>query len=95
MTQASPPPELVLYSRAACEPCAETREALHWALQDRAAAGEVVPVVREVDVDSDARLRERYGAFVPVVAVCGNELPLVTSGRQLRAFLAAVLPRVA
>jgi glutaredoxin len=95
MVQVSHRPVLVLYSRAACEPCAETREALQWALEDRAAAGEVVPVVREVDVDSDAGLRERYGALVPVVVVGGSELPLVTSGRQLRAFLATALPRMA
>ena len=51
--------------------------------------------MREVDVDSDPDLAQRYGALVPVVALDGSELPLVTSGRQLRAFLAAVLPAVA
>ncbi|MEZ4596463.1 MAG: cytochrome c biogenesis protein CcdA [Chloroflexota bacterium] len=62
--------------------------ALQWVLEERAAQGEVVPEVREVDVDASPGLRERYGALVPVVAVGEAELPLVTSGRQLRAFLA-------
>ncbi len=57
--------------------------------------GEVIPVMREVDVDTSADLRARYGQLVPVVAVGDSELPLVTSGRQLRTFLAAALPRIA
>ena len=68
---------------------------LQWALEERAAQGEVVPSVREVDADGDPALRERYGALVPVVTIGQQELPLVTSGRQLRAFLATALPRIA
>ncbi len=68
---------------------------LQWALEERAARGALVPSVREIDVDSDPDLRERYGALVPVVVIGASELPLVTSGRQLRAFLAAAMPRVA
>jgi hypothetical protein len=85
----------MLYTRAGCEPCAEARETLQWVLEERAARGEVVPVVRELDIDTDPELRERYGAVVPVVAVAETELPLVMSGRQLRAFLAATMPRTA
>ncbi len=95
MSLSLPRPVLILYARATCEPCAEARQALQFALEERAVRGEIVPEVREVDVDSDPELRERYGALVPVVAVGGSELPLVTSGRQLRAFLGAVLPAVA
>ena len=94
MSQAPDRPELVFYSRAACEPCAEARQTLQWALEERAAQGELLPTVREVDVDGDPGLQERYGALVPVIAIGGAELPLVTSGRQLRAFLAAALPRL-
>ncbi|MET0772573.1 MAG: glutaredoxin family protein [Candidatus Limnocylindrales bacterium] len=95
MSQAPDPPELVLYSRATCEPCTEARLSLQWALEERAARGELVPIVREVDVDGDPDLRERYGALVPVVVIGASELALVSSGRQLRAFLAAALPRLA
>lgn len=86
---------LLLYTRRTCDPCAVARETLRSALEDRAAAGEVVPVVREIDVDSDPDLRQRYGGLVPVVAVGATELPLVTSGRRLRAFLDATMPRSA
>lgn len=88
-------PELVFYARATCEPCAEARQTLQWALEERAARGEPVPTVRVVDVDTDPDLHARYGALVPVIAVGASELPLVTSGRQLRAFLATVLPQPA
>jgi glutaredoxin len=95
MSQAPERPELLFYTRATCEPCAEARQTLQWALEERAARGELVPRVREVDVDSDSGLRERYGALVPVVAIGSSELPMVTSGRQLRAFLTAAMPQVA
>ncbi len=65
------------------------------ALEDRAAAGEPVPAVQVVDVDGNPDLRARYGALVPVLVAGASELPLVTSGRQIRAFLAATLPRQA
>ena len=68
---------------------------LQWALEERAAQGALVPDVRELDVDADPDLRTRYGALVPVVAIGASEMPLVTSGRQLRAFLDATLPRLA
>lgn len=64
-------------------------------LEERAMSGELVPTVDERDVDSDPALQARYGALVPVVALGATELPLVTSGRQLRAFLHATLPRTA
>lgn len=93
MSQAPIRPEVVLYSRAGCDPCGEAREALQWALEERATQGEVVPTMREVDIDASPDLQERYGALVPVVAIGESVLLLVTSGRQLRAFLAATLPR--
>jgi hypothetical protein len=88
-------PVLLFYGRAACEPCIEARRTLQWALEERALRGEVVPIVQVIDVDTDPALLERYGALVPVVAVDGSELPLVTSARQLRRFLSVVLPAVA
>jgi glutaredoxin len=95
MSQAVIRPTLVFYSRASCEPCIEARQTLQWELEARAARGDIVPLVREVDVDADPAARARYGALVPVVVVGDAELPLMTSGRQLRAFLAASLPRLA
>jgi hypothetical protein len=40
-------------------------------------------------------LEARYGGLVPVLALGGQELPLVMSGRQARAFLDRTLPRIA
>lgn len=95
MSHAPDRPVITLYSRATCEPCAEARETLQGVLEERARSGQVVGRVVVLDVDRDPDLRARYGAFVPVVAVGTAELPLVTSGRQLRAFLDATLPRIA
>jgi hypothetical protein len=88
-------PTLTVFRRAACELCDDLRPELQAALEDRAARGLSVPRVQEVDVASDPDLLERYGGLVPVVAVDGAELPLVMSGRQLRAFLDRTLPRLA
>jgi hypothetical protein len=94
MSQAPGRPELVFYSRSTCEPCDEARLTLGSALDQRAAEGQPVPTVREVDVDSGPELRARYGALVPVVVLGDSELSLTWSGRQLRAFLDANMPRV-
>ncbi|MEE6273919.1 glutaredoxin family protein [Georgenia wangjunii] len=55
----------VLYGRAGCHLCDEARALL---AAECARAG---VSWREVDVDSDAALRERYGELVPVVEVDG------------------------
>ncbi len=86
---------LLFYGREHCAPCTEARHSLQWILEERASRGDVVPVVRVVEVTGDPDLETRYGAVVPVVAIGGRELALVTSTRQLRAFLDASLPRTA
>jgi hypothetical protein len=88
-------PVLLFYGREHCTPCTEARHSLQGLLEERATRGEVVPVVRYVEVTGDPDLELRYGALVPVVAVGDRELALVTSGRQLRAFLDAILPQIA
>jgi len=88
-------PVLMFYGRSTCTPCTEARHGLQWILEERATRGEFVPVVRDLDVSTDPALEQRYGALVPVVAIGDAELPLVTSIRQLRAFLDASLPQLA
>ena len=95
MSVPSPVPRLTVYGRAGCHLCADIRVELMAALEERAARGEIVPTMTEIDVDSDPDLQERYGGLVPVLALAGQELPLVMSGRQLRAFLDRNLPRTA
>jgi hypothetical protein len=94
-TPASERPVLLFYGREHCAPCTEARHSLQWILEERALRGDVVPVVRDVEVTGDPELETRYGPLVPVVAIEGRELALVTSGRQLRAFLDASLPQTA
>lgn len=70
MTEALP--EVVLYSREGCSPCAHARDALRRLGRDFAFE------LREQDVDADPALAARYGDRVPVVAVEGRE---VSEGR--------------
>lgn len=95
MSVTSPRPVLTVYRRAQCELCDEIAVELQAALEDRARAGATVPAVDAIDVASDPDLEARYGGLVPVLALGGQELPLVMSGRQLRAFLDRSLPRTA
>jgi hypothetical protein len=95
MSVTSPRPVLTVYRRASCELCDELRVELQAALEDRAVRGDPTPTVHEIDVATDPALEARYGGLVPVVAVGDQELPLVLSGRQLRAFLDRTLPRLA
>lgn len=95
MSQDLPRHRVTLYRRAGCPLCDEAAEWLQAALEERVRRGDTVPAIRHVDVDSDAGLAERYGGLVPVLATDGAELPLVMSGRQLRAFLDRHLPRIA
>lgn len=92
MSATPPHPVLTLYRRDGCELCDEIRLELQSALEDRASRGTIVPAVAEVDVASDPDLLARYGGLVPVLAMAGQELPMVMSGRQLRAFLDRALP---
>ena len=95
MSVMSPLPVLTVYSRVGCHLCDAIRVELQTALEDRATRGERVPAVTVVDVDTDPDLQARYGGLVPVLALAGQELPLVMSGRQVRSFLERTLPRTA
>ena len=63
---AGPPVPLVLYTRAVCPLCDRMKEQL-------AAARTARPFeLREVDVDRDPELVERYGRSVPVLEIAGR-----------------------
>ena len=95
MNQSLPSSTLTVYRREGCHLCDEARVMLQQALEDRAIRGEPTALVRELDIDADPELHKRYFLRIPVVAVDGLELDLVTSSRQLRAFLDRALPRLA
>jgi glutaredoxin len=61
-----PEREIVMYTRQGCHLCEEAWEILQRARQRFACT------LRQVDVDSDPALAERYGTQVPVVAINGK-----------------------
>jgi hypothetical protein len=87
----APLPRLVLYGRAACHLCDDAREMLGALLEERASRGLPLPTVEERDIDTDDTLQRRYAVTIPVVAVDGRELELVTSPAKLRRFLTETL----
>ena len=60
--ESKPSPNVVLYTRHGCHLC----EQAHKLLRQQ----EVEPTL--VDIDADPDLRERFGAFVPVVEIDGR-----------------------
>ena len=64
--RAVPPVELVLYTRADCHLCEEMKAEIA-----RARAG-IPLVLREVDIDEDAELSERFGRSIPVLEIGGR-----------------------
>ena len=60
-------PEVVLYTRAGCHLCEEAKDQIHQ-LQMKAKF-----VYREVDIDFDPELRQRYNDEVPVVFIQGKK----------------------
>ena len=87
MSAPLPRPILTFYRRDGCHLCDEARDALPAALEERAASGEPIPHVREVDVDSDPELRARYGERIPVIALENEELALMVDTRSIRRLL--------
>ena len=60
-------PEVILYTRARCHLCDEAKEQL------RALREKVAFALREVDIDQDAQLRQRYNDEVPVIFINGRK----------------------
>ncbi len=59
--------EVVLYARSGCRLCEEVRGAIELLNRD------FDFTLREVDIDSDPALRERYRLAIPVVFLNGEE----------------------
>ena len=88
-------PTITFYTRDGCELCAESRDVLQAALEDRVMRGDPIARVREVDIDTDPELKARYGDLIPVLELNGIELPLAMGRRAIDGFLDRVLPRLA
>jgi glutaredoxin len=87
MTDPDTRPTLTVYRRSDCELCDDARDLLQAVLEDRVRHGQPIPLVRDVDIDTDAALEQRYGARVPVFVLGGAEADLVTTLRQVRTLL--------
>jgi hypothetical protein len=95
MHHSATPSVLTVYRRAGCHLCDEARQIVQAELERRATRGELVPRVREVDIDADPRLHDRYHLRIPVLAIGDDEIELVTSTVAVRRFLERTLPALA
>ena len=64
---AAPPVELVLYTRPGCHLCEEVKAVIE------RVASEYPLHLKEVDIDADLELRERYNEEVPVLFINGRK----------------------
>jgi hypothetical protein len=87
-------PEIVLYTRAGCHLCDETRTMLQSLLEDRAGRGQRTATVRERDIAADPELERAWFTSIPVLEAGGRRLELATSPAAIRRFLAEALDGV-
>lgn len=87
----APLPDLVLYSRAGCGLCDETRATLRALLAERVATDRPVPTLLERDIESDPELHRTMLELIPVVELGGFRLDLAISPVKIRRLLADVL----
>jgi hypothetical protein len=87
----TPLAELVLYTRAGCQLCDETRALVQGLLEDRAARGARVAALRERDIATDPEWEQAYFDRIPVLEIGGRRLELAISAGALRRFLAEAL----
>ncbi len=85
-------PTLTIYRRPGCHLCDDAELLLRDELAERARAGLPPVEVVRVDISTDPELESRYRRRIPVFAIGEVESELVTSGRQVREFLAHALP---
>ena len=90
MTSA-PLPQILLYTRPGCHLCEDARAALESLLEDRAALGQAIATVHEIDITTDPDIERRNFDVIPVVELGGRRLELATSPAKLRRFLAYAL----
>jgi hypothetical protein len=88
---ATPLPELLLYTRPGCHLCEETRLVLQGLLEDRAALGQAIATVRELDITSDQDIERRNFDVIPVIELGDRRLELAVSPAKIRRFLADAL----
>jgi hypothetical protein len=86
-----PVPDLLLYTRPACDLCDETRRILKGLLAERAAFAVPTPRLVERNIDEDPAWQRANFTAIPVVEFAGRRMELATSAAKLRALLHDVL----
>lgn len=86
-------PELVLYTRAGCGLCDETRASLLAILARRAATDLPAPALVERDIASDPAWERAFLVEIPVVELGDRRLTLAISPAKVERLLAEVLDR--
>ena len=84
-------PDLVLYTRAGCGLCAESRTAIGLILADRTARHLPVPAFIERDIEADPELHRTLFERIPVVELGTGRLELATSVSRLRRLVEDVI----
>ena len=87
----TPLPELVLYTREGCHLCDEARAIVQGLLEDRAARGARLAVVRERDITTDPAWERELFDRIPVLELGGRRLDLAVSPARVRRFLTDTL----
>jgi hypothetical protein len=83
----APLPDLILYGRAGCHLCDQTRGLLAALLAQRAAAGLAVPRLVDRDIATNPEWERAFLTTIPVVELAGTRLELATGAAQLRRLL--------
>jgi hypothetical protein len=83
----TPLPDLVLYTRAGCQLCDETRAIVQGLLEDRAARGHRTAAIRERDITTNPEWERAFFDRIPVVEMGGRRLEMAVSASKLRRFL--------
>jgi hypothetical protein len=86
-----PLPDLILYARAGCGLCDETREILVALLAERSDGGRPTPTLVERDIDADPAWQRAFFASIPVVELGERRIELATSVARLRRLLTDAL----
>ena len=90
----APLPDLILYVRADCHLCEESKALILDLLADRAARRLPLPRVVERDIDTDEGLQRAFFDTIPVVELGDRRLELALSAAKLRRLLVEQLDGV-
>ncbi len=85
--EATPLPDLVLYTRPGCHLCDEARAVASALLAERAASGRPIPRLVERDITTDPDWEREFLTTIPVLELGGRRLELATSPARIRRLL--------